>query len=64
MAQTTTRSSIQLREDANAKKDRYDIECAKAFGYYGDDAEGAREFMLSVRAQIKETNTNWLNAVK
>lgn len=59
-----TRSSIQLREDANTKKDRYDIECAKAFGYYGDDVEGAREFMVSVRAQIKETNDTWFNAVK
>ena len=53
-----------MREEANAKMEAYDIEVAKAFGYYGDGVEGAREFMVSVRAQIKEMNDTWFNAVK
>jgi len=60
----STRSSIAMREEANAKMEAYDIEVAKAFGYYGDGVEGAREFMVSVRAQIKEMNDTWFNAVK
>lgn len=48
---------------SHAQSEVYEIQTAQAFGYYGDDLEGAREFMISVRAQIKETNAAFLAAV-